>query len=172
MTQRRPHWTDDLIGAVGNAIADIPAYDWQAGTVRDARVLLDDYIGHIHTLIAAVEDWQAQHEIVSAPAVLIGAVQRAAIAEAAIQRVREVCEQQAFPLNDVPTMAVTVTQILHALDGDVVSDGRKCPAGMEPDSQYARHLEIKDHVHDCDRGWHASSGDVVHRCSVCGGTWV
>ena len=41
---------------------------------------------------------------------------RAEQAEAAIARVLELCEQQAFPLNDVPTMAVTVTQILHALD--------------------------------------------------------
>lgn len=54
--ERRQHWSDDLIAEVGNAIADIPAYDWQAGTVRDAGALLDDYIGHIYAVIAAVED--------------------------------------------------------------------------------------------------------------------
>ena len=38
------------------------------------------------------------------------------VLRAQIERVRELCEQQAFPLNDVPTMAVTVTQILRALE--------------------------------------------------------
>ena len=46
MTDRRPHWTNGLIEAVGDAIADMPAYDWQSGTVRD-----------FHTLIAIVEDY-------------------------------------------------------------------------------------------------------------------
>ena len=90
--ERRPHWSDDLIGAVGNAIADIPAYDWQAGTVRDARVLLDDYIGHIHTLIAIVEDWQESNGWL-----LVGMIHeqrdRAEKDEAAIQRVRELCRE-------------------------------------------------------------------------------
>ncbi len=91
--ERRPHWSDDLLAEVGNAIADIPAYDWQAGTVRDAGALLDDYIGHIYAVIAAVEDWQDK-QIIGCRSTCVGS-QGAEIAElrAQIQRARGGAQQ-------------------------------------------------------------------------------
>lgn len=71
MSERRAHWDFDLVKTVVEAMNR-----YGSGTVDSA-----------FATIAAVEDWQAQHEIVSAPAVLIAQ-------QATIQRVREWIEER------------------------------------------------------------------------------
>lgn len=99
---RRPHWDDDLISAVIGATPP--------GTVT---VTYD-----VYAVIAAVEDWQDANGFSRA-----GALARAEQAEAAIARVREVCDlwQRRYDSSirhpaDIP--AVAIVAVLRALEGD------------------------------------------------------
>lgn len=112
MSERRPHWDDDLLQAVYDAVFQ--------RVDRDSGGVYEDVLPDV---IAAVEDWQAQHEIVSAPAALIDAVQRAAIAETQVRRVRQVAERFASESGPDPygfgvARAVAADAVLDALDGD------------------------------------------------------
>lgn len=99
MTERRPHWDDDLIEAVKAA-----STKYGAGTVDSA-----------YATIAAVEDW-----IDARGSAIDGREVVAAIA--AVARVRDVCEQDSFWINHAKTggwgKALTVAQVLAALEGD------------------------------------------------------
>ena len=78
MSERRSHWDDDLIVAVGDAIehADPTVYPT---------------VGMVNDVIAAVEDWQSCQAMINISASTYAmTVGRAEDAEAAIQRVREV----------------------------------------------------------------------------------
>lgn len=77
MTERRPHWDDNLIKAVRYA-----AHDW------GPKSNLDTY-----AVIAAVEDWQVEQ---AAPGVSVAELLSA---WAAIARVREWCELRYIPLD-------------------------------------------------------------------------
>ena len=68
MTERRPHWTDDLIDAVRYA-----AHDWGPESHLD-----------VYAVIAAVEDW-----VLSAPIFDLYLSRKHAPDKAAIQRVRD-----------------------------------------------------------------------------------
>ena len=70
MSERRPHWTDDLIEAV---YAELPAKKYQ--------VEPDSW--EVHRIIAAVEDWARWEHVPK------GTLARLEQAEAAIARVRE-----------------------------------------------------------------------------------
>lgn len=121
---RRPHWDDDLIDAVFRALSHTyRAQGWTGGIGID----LDE---SVYPLIAAVEDWQiernkgymGQHELG-----IIHTITEvefdAEKAEAAIARVRELCEAktQEVAASDPlfgPPCALYVDDILRALDGD------------------------------------------------------
>lgn len=93
MTNRRPHWTDDLIEAVKDAISGW-CFDYVEGPLYDEDV---------YPVIAAVEDWQIAKAGPGKYAITLGviggkylpewiaqsAIDRATKAEAKIQRVRE-----------------------------------------------------------------------------------
>jgi len=70
MSERRPHWTDDLIEAV---YAELPAKKYQ--------VEPDSW--EVHRIIAAVEDWARWEHVPK------GTLARLEQAEAAIARVRD-----------------------------------------------------------------------------------
>lgn len=92
MTERRPHWDDELIFAVMSAAGD------------GGHLFIDD----IHAVIAAVEDWQDANGFGR-----MGSLMRRLIdAEAAVERVREACD----PFG--PMGSIAVWRILRALDGD------------------------------------------------------
>ena len=74
MSERRPHWTDDLIEAV---YAELPAKKYQ--------VEPDSW--EVHRIIAAVEDWARWEHVPK------GTLARMDQAEAAISRVRDVCDR-------------------------------------------------------------------------------
>ena len=96
MSDRRPHWTDDLIEAV---YAELPAKAYQ--------VEPDSW--EVHRIIAAVEDW-----VLSAPIFDLYLSRKHAPDKAAIERVRELCKQ---PLFSGATAWVRVEDIEQALDG-------------------------------------------------------
>ena len=107
MSERRPHWTNDLIEAV---YAELPAKKYQ--------VEPDSW--EVHRIIAAVEDWARWEHVPK------GTLARLEQAEAAIERVRDVCEQwqnyDAVDWATAPYLLVTdkltaAKQILQALDG-------------------------------------------------------
>jgi hypothetical protein len=108
MTERRPHWSDDLIDAVRDAV-DVEFDDiWK---------LSED---SILAVIAEVEDWARWEHVPK------GTLARLEQAEAAIARVRDVCEQwqnyDAVDWATAPYLLVTdkltaAKQILQALDG-------------------------------------------------------
>ena len=77
MSERRPHWTDDLI----EAVADVLEHD--------------DYIyATTHAVIAAVEDWARWEHVPK------GTLARLEQAEAAIQRVRGIVDaDQTVPID-------------------------------------------------------------------------
>lgn len=136
MTERRPHWDDDLIEAVSVAVV---------------RMLYPEVYpsADIHAVIAAVEDWHEKFVMHGAFRVLaeraasaeadrdrlanqllnevpdsyIQMKARALTAEAAIARVRELCEDKtrevaaSDPLFG-PPCALYVDDILRALEGD------------------------------------------------------
>ena len=78
MSERRSHWTDDLIEAV---YAELPAKKYQ--------VEPDSW--EVHRIIAAVEDW-----VLSAPIFDLYLSRKHAPDKAAIQRVRELHRQSHF----------------------------------------------------------------------------
>jgi len=82
MTERRPHWDDDLIDAVFRALSHTyRAQGWTGGIAID----LDE---SVYPLIAAVEDW---HKAKRDSRILHALTwkRRLVEAEATIQRVRE-----------------------------------------------------------------------------------
>ena len=98
MTERRPHWDDELIEAVKDNISGY-CFDHVEGPLYDEDV---------YPVIAAVEDWvydnfqggEYDNPVEYTPE------------ELAIQRVREACE----PFG--PMGSIAVWRILRALDGD------------------------------------------------------
>ena len=95
---RRPHWDDELIETVKNAIFR-NCFDHVEGPLYDQDVF---------PVIAAVEDWQDANGFGR-----MGSLMRRLIdAEAAVERVREACE----PFG--PMGSIAVWRILRALDGD------------------------------------------------------
>jgi len=102
MSERRPHWTDDLIEAV---YAELPAKKYQ--------VEPDSW--EVHRIIAAVEDW-----VLSAPIFDLYLSRKHAPDKAAIQRVRE---RAGGPIPAVhgdwmAGYAAAMRDILSALDGE------------------------------------------------------
>ena len=82
MSERRPHWTDDLIEAV---YAELPAKKYQ--------VEPDSW--EVHRIIAAVEDW-----VLSAPIFDLYLSRKHAPDKAAIQRVRGIVDaDQTVPID-------------------------------------------------------------------------
>jgi hypothetical protein len=73
MTERRPHWDDELLFSVMSAAGD------------GGHLFIDD----IYAVIAAVEDWQDANGFSRAGTLM----HRLIDAEAAIQRVRDWCER-------------------------------------------------------------------------------
>ena len=81
MSERRPHWTDDLIEAV---YAELPAKKYQ--------VEPDSW--EVHRIIAAVEDWARWEHVPK------GTLARLEQAEAAIARVRGIVDaDQTVPID-------------------------------------------------------------------------
>ena len=133
MTERRPHWDDDLIEAV-SCLVSVDIGD-------DCLVVAD-----VYAIIAAVEDWHEKFVMHGAFRVLaeraasaeadrdrlanqllnevpdsyIQIKARALTAEAAIARVREVCEQDSgvADVDGQEFTMVEVDDILRALDGE------------------------------------------------------
>ena len=95
MTERRPHWDDELIFAVMSAAGD------------GGHLFIDD----IHAVIAAVEDWQDANGFGR-----MGSLMRRLIdAEAAVERVREACVSS--HVDDKGKKVVFLDRIQRALDG-------------------------------------------------------
>lgn len=119
MTERRPHWDDDLIDAVRDAV-DVEFDDiWR---------LTED---SILAVIAAVEDWQKERskwsDIIQSPFEVAvrhnAAEERAEKAEAAIARVRDVCDlwqrrHDTSIRHPTAIAAIPITAVLRALEGD------------------------------------------------------
>ena len=133
MTERRPHWDDDLIEAV-SCLVSVDIGD-------DCLVVAD-----VYAIIAAVEDWHEKFVMHGAFRVLaeraasaeadrdrlanqllnevpdsyIQMKARALTAEAVIARVREVCEQDSgvADVDGQEFTMVEVDDILRALDGE------------------------------------------------------
>ena len=102
MTERRPHWSDDLIDAVRDAV-DVEFDDiWK---------LSED---SILAVIAAVEDWE-KDTFTAATAILAERIKKA---EVAIQRVREQAGQDTvYPGGYADGWYSAMQTILLALDG-------------------------------------------------------
>ena len=101
MSERRPHWTDDLIEAV---YAELPAKKYQ--------VEPDSW--EVHRIIAAVEDWARWEHVPK------GTLARMDQAEAAIARVRDVCDRiwdDARYAHKYGFLEV-VREVRYALEGD------------------------------------------------------
>ena len=93
MTDRRPHWDDDLVEAVRSKIGI-----HQHGPIGEIRIY-NPFDDEVYNVIAAVEDWQcdeheqAMRELRGWQDAAASYRLRAEKAEAAIARVRELCEQ-------------------------------------------------------------------------------
>ena len=101
MTERRAHWDDDILTAVMAALPE--------RAQREVRA--DD----VYNILAAVEDWARWEHVPK------GTLARLERAEAAIARVRSVCDMDAGQLwtdGKVGSRIVAVPQILQALEGD------------------------------------------------------
>jgi len=105
MSERRPHWDGDLIDSVVHAISDNYDYEYRA-----------------YAVIAAVEDWHRDRwtGVCESPEEVVRELKQA---QAAIQRVREVCDlfQRRYDSSirhpaDIP--AVAIVAVRRALDGD------------------------------------------------------
>lgn len=98
MTDRRPHWDDDLI----KAVADVLEHD--------------DYIyATTHAVIAAVEDWLGPVED------MIRDANAAQAAEAKIQAVRQLCQSaidESYLTDASIARAGMANRILRILDGE------------------------------------------------------
>ena len=105
MTQRRPHWDDELIDAVRYV------YNLQMH-YADEQEALDS----IYDVIAVVEDWEKE-TFVSATAIVAERIEKA---ETAIQRVRELCQSaidESYLTDASIARAGLANRILRALDG-------------------------------------------------------
>jgi len=102
MTERRPHWDDDLVDGVGRRL--IPLY-------RSIGYCTDAERHRIYTLIEFVEDWQDRNQQARAMSITDN--------EAAIQRVRELCDDERFSQCSCGRCPIQVDarDILRALDG-------------------------------------------------------
>jgi len=115
MSERRSHWTDDLIEAV---YAELPAKKYQ--------VEPDSW--EVHRIIAAVEDW-----VLSAPIFDLYLSRKHAPDKAAIQRVRELAGFWEAQVADSPSgaswvyMSAASRLLLDALDGGTVTVNYKKP---------------------------------------------
>ena len=124
MTERRPHWDDDLVLAVAQAHDEMhkPAENatyWTAGCYREDL---------LYPVIAAVEDWQERKGEENLP--LLMAMMnaesekfrlRAEKAEAAIARVRQVCRdpsKRMLATSHMNVEWVDLNAVLNALEGD------------------------------------------------------
>ena len=114
--KRRPHWTDDLIEAVKDAISGW-CFDHVEGPLYDEDV---------YPVIAAVEDWQVDHP---RPAHLMGRYYHGGMPQiieeqaVAIQRVREFLADKDEGLTDDARaqghfILVDTDSVRRALDGD------------------------------------------------------
>lgn len=83
MTERRSHWSDDLIDAVFRIMDDYAAEVWRREW---------DHGTPTFDIIAAVEDWQDANGFSRAGTMMNRLIE----AEAAIQRVREIHKQTAL----------------------------------------------------------------------------
>ena len=120
MSERRPHWDDELIEAVWDV-----AYATSDGCCLSAE--------GTHAVIAAVEDWherKGEENLLLLMAEITKFLHRAEKAEAAIQRVRDLCaefiRQDAEDLtygSDTYTRAWVAHDILQALDGETPNKG-------------------------------------------------
>ena len=97
MTDRRPHWNDDLIEAV-----------------REAALPRNLYSEDIYAIIAAVEDWQSRNAIRLVSDLQGRLMQR----EATIQRVWDVLEQYAVVPYSEMSQTDALGAIREALDGE------------------------------------------------------
>ncbi len=105
MSERRPHWDDSLVESVIHAISDYFDYEYRA-----------------YAVIAAVEDWHRDRwtGVCESPEEVVRELKQA---QAAIQRVRELCESaitdyhRQAAKNGV-ARAEMARRILRALEGD------------------------------------------------------
>ena len=104
MTERRPHWSNDLIVAVGDAI-------------EHAEPTVYPTVGMVNAVIAAVEDWQDRQIIGCRYACLGSQGMEIAKRDFVIARVREVCDR-ADNNGEWPGMLVRVSAVRKALEGD------------------------------------------------------
>ena len=116
MSERRPHWTNDLIEAV---YAELPAKKYQ--------VEPDSW--EVHRIIAAVEDWMAERVSFTAdqPRAVFALQEKRRKAEAAIARVRE---RAGGPIPAVhgdwmAGYAAAMRDILSALGHDIEMEGKR-----------------------------------------------
>ena len=100
MTERRPHWDDELIEAVKDNISGY-CFDHVEGPLYD-----DD----VYPVIAAVEDW-----VLSAPIFDLYLSRKHAPDKAAIARVRQVLDEEQRGYN--PPLGL-ISRIRNALEGD------------------------------------------------------
>ena len=100
MTERRPHWDDELIEAVKDNISGY-CFDHVEGPLYD-----DD----VYPVIAAVEDW-----VLSAPIFDLYLSRKHAPDKAAIARVRQVLDEEQRGYS--PPLGL-ISRIRNALDGE------------------------------------------------------
>ena len=100
MSERRPHWDDDLIEAVRALTRTCPYEDYNC-EVDDAQT---------YAVIAAVEDW-----VLSAPIFDLYLSRKHAPDKAAIARVRQVLDEEQRGYN--PPLGL-ISRIKTALEGD------------------------------------------------------
>ena len=116
MIERRPHWDDELIMAVVDEI-------------ENADSAFYPTFGMVASVIAAVEDWHRDRwtGVCESPEEVVQELKQA---QAAIQRVRDLCaefiRQDAEDLtygSDTYTRAWVAHDILQALDGETPNKG-------------------------------------------------
>ena len=108
MTERRPHWDDDLITAV-----------CATGSYSDGEVDYWMTSDQVYRIIAAVEDWEKE-TFNAATEVLVERIQKA---EAQVQAVRDAIEAELerhtlTNLGDFMFLDQALRRVLRALDGD------------------------------------------------------
>ena len=112
MTEKREWWSDDLIDAVFKALSyTYLAQGWAGGIAID----LDE---SVYPLIAAVEDWQRDRwtGVCESPEEVVRELKQA---QAAIQRVRELCDESDRNRPSIDGYRINILPgIRRALDGD------------------------------------------------------
>ena len=106
MSERRPHWDDELVFAVMSAAGD------------GGHLFIDD----VHAVIAAVEDWQDKQIIGCRYACLGSQGMELAKRDLVIQRVKDYCERRREDRGGDLT-ALDVLRLLHGIPvvGDLSS---------------------------------------------------